>query len=120
MNNVKKRSQSIYRMELPCQCRSQVESKAIDMHFQHPVSQTVHDELESVRVSHIQAIATAGVIHVVAPVVGDQAIVGGVVDAAKTQRRPKMVAFSRVVINHIDDDLYAFTVQSLDHGLELS
>ena len=49
----------------------------------HPVAQAVHDELQHARVLHVERVAAAGEVHVVARVFGRQAVVAGVVDAAE-------------------------------------
>ena len=49
-----------------------------------------------------------------------EAIIAGVVDAAKTQGRPHLVAFRGVVVNHVEDDFDAGVVQNLNHGLEFA
>ena len=38
----------------------------------------------------------------------------------KRQRRPEVVAFGGVVVDHVEDDLDAGVVEALDHGLELA
>ena len=60
-----------------------------------------------------------GGVHVVAPVVVHQPVVGGVVDAAEGQRGPQVVALGGVVVDHVEDHLDARLVQGADHGLEL-
>ena len=61
-----------------------------------------------------------GVVHVVARLVADQAVVGGVVDAAEAQRRAQLIAFGGVVVDHVENHLDAGAVQRLHHGLELA
>ena len=68
---------------------------------------------------HVQRVAAAGEVHVVAAVLGRQAVVGGVVDAAQRQRRAELVALGRVVVDDVEDHLDAGGVQAPDHHLEL-
>ena len=55
-----------------------------------------------------------------ARVVGHQAVIGGIVDAAKRQRRPQVIAFRGVVVDHVEDHLDTRLVKTFDHGLELA
>ncbi len=63
----------------------EIEAESVDVHLRHPVAQAVHDQLDRARVAHVEAVAGAGVIGVEARVLGSQAIVGGVVDAAEAR-----------------------------------
>ena len=47
----------------------------------------------------------------------DQAVVDGVVDAAKRERRAEVVAFASVVVDDIEDDLDARGVEGFDHAI---
>ena len=53
-------------------------------------------------------ITAAGIVHVVALVFLHQPVVGRVVYTAKAERRPHMVAFTRVVVHHVQDHFYTF------------
>ena len=53
--------------------------------------------------AHVQGITSAGIIDVVALLVGHQAVVGGIVDAAHGQRRALLVAFGGVVVDNIQN-----------------
>ena len=53
----------------------------------HPVAQRVHHHLQHARMREVQRVAGAGVVDVVARVVGHQPVVAGVVEAAERQRR---------------------------------
>ena len=67
----------------------------------------------------LQRIAGAGEVVVVARVVRQQPVIGGVVDAAVAQRRPELVALGGVVVDHVEDHLDAGVVQRADHGAEI-
>ncbi len=69
--------------------------------------------------AHVQAVAGAGVIHVVARIVGNQLVISRIVDAAEAEHGAELIAFGRVVVDHVEDYLDAFAVQSLHHGFEL-
>ena len=81
LDQVEERRQPVDVVELAGQRRGQVEPEAVDVHLDHPVAQRVHDQLQRVRVPHVEAVAGAGVVHVVLRLVVDQPVVGGVVDA---------------------------------------
>ena len=89
------------------------------MHLGDPVPQAVHDQLEHVRVAHVQAVARAGVVDVAAPVLGAQAVVGRVVGALQGEHRSAVVSLRGVVVDDVEDDLDALPVQRLHHLLEL-
>src|SRR5664279_1756862 len=58
------------------------------------------------------------VVLVVALVVIDQPVVGGVVDPAERQGRAEVIAFRGVVVDDVEDDLDAGRVQRFHHRLE--
>ncbi len=68
---------------------------------------------------HVERVAAARVVHVVAPVVGAQPVVRRVVDAAEAQRRAELVALGGVVVDDVEDHLDPGRVQRLHHRLEL-
>ena len=88
------------------------------MHLGDPVAQAVHDELQDVRVGHVQRVARPREVHVIARV-GGQPVIGRVIDAAHRQRRPHLVALGRVVVDDVQDHLEARRVHRPDHHLEL-
>ncbi len=111
--------QPVHLVELPGQGGGEVEAEAVDVHLGDPVAQRVHDQLQRVRVPHVERVAGAGVVHVVPLVVLDHPVVGLVVDALHAQRRTEVVALRGVVVDHVEDHLDAGRVQGLDHRLEL-
>ena len=115
----KKAREAVHVVELSGEGGSEVEAEAVDVHLEDPVAQAVHDELERARMGHVQRIAAARVVHVVARAVGHEPVVGGVVDAAEGQRRTQVIALCRVVVDDVEDHLDSGLVQRLDHGLEL-
>ena len=105
------------------QRRRQVEAEPVDAQFSDPVTQTVHDQPEYLRTVGGDGVAGPGVVDVVAaradrPAV-EQPVVAGIVQPAKAQRGPVLVAFPGVVVDHVDDDLDACLVQGVDHPAEL-
>ena len=119
LHELEERRQPVDVVELAGQRRGEVEAEPVDVHLGHPVAQRVHDQLERVRVPDVEGVPGAGVVHVVAEVVLDEAVVRRVVDALHAQRRPEVVALGRVVVDHVEDHLDPRGVQGLDHGLEL-
>src|SRR6185312_13383994 len=93
----------------------QVEPEAVDVHFQHPVAQRVHDQLQGVRVPRVEAVAGAGVVLVQPQVLVDQPVIGLVVDAAEVDRGAQVVAFGGVVVHHVEDYLDTGFVQAAHH-----
>ena len=120
LDEVEERGQPVHVVQLAREGRGQVEPEPVDVHLEHPVPQRVHDQLQRVRVPHVQAVAAARVVDV-APLVPDvEPVVRLVVDAAEAERRTAVVALGGVVVNHVEDDLDARRVQRPDHGLELA
>ena len=76
--------------------------------------------LQHPRVLHVERVAAAREIHVVARVVRHQPVVRRVVDAAERERRTHLIAFGRVVVDHIEDHFDAGRVQRLHHRLEFA
>jgi hypothetical protein len=65
----------------------------------------------------VQRVAGAGHV-VVKTAIGLQSIIGDIVDAAKRQRRAKMVALAAVVVDDVENDFDPGIVQSLYRCLE--
>ena len=120
VDHVEEGGQPVDVVQLPGEGRREVEAEAVDVHLEHPVAQAVHEELERARVPHVEGVAAPGVVLVVARGVGDEPVVGGVVDAAEGQGRPEVVALRRVVVHDVEDDLDPGLVEGLHHGLELA
>ena len=119
LHQIEEGRQPVDVVELPGQRGGQVEAEAVDMHFQHPVPQRVHDQLQRVRVPRVETVAGAGEVLVDPQVAVLQAVVGGVVDAAEVDRRTEVVAFGRVVVDDVENDLDPGLVKRPHHGLEL-
>jgi len=87
------------------QRRSEVEAEAVHVHLEHPVAQAVRNHAQHRRMLHVERVAAARVITVVAEVPGFEAIIGGIVDAAPRKSRAELIALAGVVVNHVKDDL---------------
>src|SRR5690606_24286454 len=46
--NVEEPAQPVYFMQFPCKGGSQVEAETVDMHFDNPVAQTIHNDPENI------------------------------------------------------------------------
>ena len=119
LDQVEEGAQPVHVVELAGQRGGEVEAEAVDVHLQHPVAQRVHDQLQGVRVPHVQRVAGAGVVHVVLRLAVHDPVVRAVVDAAHGQRRAEVVALGGVVVDDVEDHLDAGLVQVADHRLEL-
>ena len=120
MDDVQECRQTIHSVQFARQRCRQIKAKTIHMHLQHPVPQAVHDQLQHARVPHVQRVPRAGIVHVIAWVIAHQPIVIGVVDSLERKRGAKMIAFRRVVVNHVENHFQPCRVQRLDHGLEFA
>ena len=120
IDRVEESAQLVYVLQFAGERGSQIEAKPIDVHLRDPVAQAVHHELYRMRVHHVERVAATGIIHVMARVARHGSVVSEIVDAAERQGRPRMIAFGRVVVNHVQYDLDAAIVQILDHLLELA
>ena len=98
----------------PSERDAEVEAEAVDVELVHPVAQRIHDQLDHARMRRVDRVAAAGVVDAVARVVGHQAVVARVVDAAKRQRRAALALLARVVVDHVEDHLDAGGVEPFD------
>lgn len=70
------------------------------MHLPDPVLQAVHDRLNGQRMLQVQGVAATRIVHVVTAVLGNQPVVGGVVDAPETEGRHQVVTLGGVLKRH--------------------
>jgi hypothetical protein len=75
VDDVEERAEPIDFVQLARERARQVEAEPVDVHLEHPVAQAVHDQLQHLRALHVQRVAAAGEIHVVARIVGDEPVV---------------------------------------------
>ncbi|MNU90348.1 hypothetical protein D3C71_802130 [compost metagenome] len=117
-HRVQEAARRVEALALASQNRGQVEAEAVHVHVLHPVAQRIHHHAQCTGVGQVEGVAGAGVVDVVARVVG-QAIVAGVVDALERQRRAQLVAFGGVVVDHVQDHLQPGRMHPGHHLLEL-
>ena len=99
--------------------RGKIKAETVDVEGFDPQPQRIHHHLQHARMRELQRIAGAGEILVVARLVGQQPVIGGIVDAPVTQRGAHMVALARVVVDNIQDHLDARIMQRCDSRAEI-
>ena len=119
MDDVEEGSQPVHGKQFAGQGAGEIEAEAVHVHFEHPVAQAVHDQLQHARMDHVQGVAAAGEVHVVAGVFRRQAVVCRVVDAAQRQGRSHLIALGGVVVDDVEDHFQTGGMQGADHHLEL-
>ena len=118
VDDVEERAQPVNRVQLARQRGCKVEPEAIDVHLQHPVAQAVHDHLDGAWVTHVERVAGACEVLVVALVALHQPVVRGVVDPPERKRWAQVVALGGVVVDHVQDHFDPRLVERFDHRLE--
>src|SRR4030095_9930493 len=83
-----------------------------------PVAEAVEDHPADDRAVRVEGAPGPRVIRVARAVLLKK-VINIVIEAAKAERRPRPAALSRVVEDHIEDDLQARAVQGLDHLAKL-
>ncbi len=105
-------------VHVPAEHRGEIEAEAVDVHLHDPVAQGVEDEVADDRVRRVDRLPRAGEVAIEA-LVGVQPVVDRVVDAPEPHRRSQLVAFARVVEDHVEDHFETRPVKGADHLLEL-
>ena len=83
IDRVEERPQLVHVLQRAGERRGQIETEPVHVHLGHPVPKAVHEQLNRVRGDHVERVAAAGEVHVVALIVRQGAVVGEIVDAAK-------------------------------------
>ena len=104
-------------IRLARQHRGQIKPKPVHMHHLHPIAQRIHHHAQHHRMRDIQRVPGAGVIDVIAFVVL-QAIIAGIVQPAKADRRTQVIAFAGMVVNHVQDHFDPGRMQPPHHVLK--
>src|SRR5262249_15490332 len=71
-------------------------------------------------VVEIERIPRPGIVDVVAWLIGHKSVVRGVVDALERQGWAKLIAFSSVIVDHVENDFETNLVKACHHLLEFS
>ncbi len=119
MDDIEEAPELVHLVQFAGEGRGEIEAEPIHAALGGKVAQRIHHELEHAWVLHIERIASARVIHVVTRRPRDEPVVALVVDPFETKRGAEMIAFRRVIIDHVHDDLEPRRVQALHHLLEL-
>src|SRR3954471_10549555 len=90
----------------------EVESEAIDVADLDPVAERVHDHLQNARMGEIERVSGAGEVVVITGFIRQQPIIRGVVDAAETQCRAKLIALRSVVVDDVKNDFDSGIMQA--------
>src|SRR6516162_3757157 len=106
-------------MKSSCESGGEIEAKAVDVHFRHPVTERVHQQLQSERVTHVQTITRASVVLIEERILVIEAVVGRIVDSLERKRGAQVIALCRVPVDNVQNDFEAGIMQTFHHYLEL-
>ncbi len=76
VDGIEEAAQLVDIVEFARQRRSQIEAESVDVHLGHPIARLVHEELKHLRVTNIERVARAGVVHVVAGSILHGSVIG--------------------------------------------
>ncbi len=100
--------------------RTQVKTEAVHVCLLYPIAQAVRDHLQHARMTEIDGVARSSIVDVVAFLVRQQTIIISVINSFEAQRRALFVAFSRVVVDDIQNYLQAGIVEASHHLFKLA
>ena len=95
--------------------RSQIEPESIHLHLFHPITQAIGDHLNHSGVTEVDGVSCAGVIDVITRIIWHQPVIAGIVNTFEGQRGAALIAFRRMVVDHVQDDLHAGLMDVRDH-----
>ena len=84
----------------------------------NPIAQAVQYHAHHIRVRQVQSVSRTRIIGIISRLTRHQAVIAGIVQPAKAQRRAKVIGLGGVVIDHVQNDLDAHFMQPLDHIAE--
>ena len=119
MDDVKEGAEPIDIVQYPGQGTGQIKAEPVDMHFDDPVSQAIHDELEHPGMPYVEGIAGTGIVHMVATIRLCKLVIGGIIDAPHGEGRSQLVSLRGMVVHDIKDDFDPSLMQPRHHHLEL-
>ncbi len=102
---------------VPREDRREVEPEAVHVHDRDPVAERVEDHAPHERVVARERVPAPREVEVLRLVVLEE-VVDRVLDPAKRDGGPALVALARVVEDHVEDDLDPGLVHGLDHVAE--
>ena len=94
--------------------RRQIETESVDVHFLNPIPQAVDDQPPNDRLIGVERVAATGVVGVSRSAVF-QNVIRRIVDAAEAKSSGRLIAFRRVVVDDVENDFDAGSVQAFDH-----
>ena len=94
---------------------SKVKPETIHAHFPVPVHKTVHHQCLHPRVVRVERVSATRVVDVGAWLASSCAVIGKVVDALKTDRGALPIAFTGMVIDHVQDDFDTGIMDGIHH-----
>ncbi len=119
MNDFEEGVQLVHAFVIARQSRGEIEAESIHMHVDHPIAQAVHDQLQGARMEQIEGVPGAREILVETRIFRREPVVSQVVDPAKTERRPEVISFAGVIVNHVQDHFDPGRVEVPHHRFEL-
>ena len=119
MNDFKEGVQFVHAFVITRQGRSQIESKSVDMHLENPIAQAVHHQLQRAWMQQVKGVARAGEIQIETRIIGLQSVISGIIDAAEAQRRPELIPFRGVIVNHVENYFDTGGMEAAHHRFEL-
>src|SRR5437870_9519524 len=103
MNDLEKGVQFVNALVIARQGRSQIEPKSVRMHFENPIAQAVHHQLERAWMEQVECVAGACKIQIQTWIIRAQPVICGIVDPAEAKRRPELIPFRGTIINHVEN-----------------
>ena len=120
MNRREETPLALEALALAAQRGREVEAEAVHVHLADPVAQAVEHHAQHFRVVHVQRVAAARPVDVIAQVLGREPVVAQVVDAAHRQGGAAVAALRRVIEHHVEDDLEPRSVHGAHQLAELA
>ena len=116
---IKKSRAGIEAVGLTAERNTEIETKAVNVKVDHPPPQRVHDHLKHARVRQVQRVARAGVVDAVPWIVRNEAVIAGIVEPPKRQRRTEFTPFGSVIVNNVEQNLDASGVEAMHRNAHL-
>src|SRR5437762_7480387 len=119
MNDLEKGVQFVHALVIARQGRSQIEPKSVRMHFKNPIAQAVHHQLERAWMEQVERVAGARKIQIQTWIIRAQPVICSIVDPAEAKRRPELISFRGMIINHVENYFDAGGMEAAHHRFEL-
>src|SRR5438552_14245494 len=119
MNDLEKGVQFVHALVIARQGRSQIEPKSVRMHFENPIAQAVHQQLERAWMEQVKSVAGARKIQIQTWIIRAQPVICGIVDPAKAKRRTEMISFRGMIVHHVENYFDAGGMEAAHHRFEL-